>query len=123
MAATKVAFRRVHTGEPPIDQAQRMAQQVAQQQGAHPFAGGRLIDAEDGQPAGTGLQFTAFTTRLIKHGLGRKPRGFVEVYGADAASAAKVRLRSTSYAGSGASSLTHICLTPEASGVCFLFVF
>lgn len=122
MAATKVPFRRVHTGIASVDQSQRMAQQVAQQQGAHPFAGGRLLDAEDGQPAGTGLSFTAATARSIKHGLGREAKGFFEVYGVDVASAARVALYATAHP-SGASSATHITVTPTSTGTCFVFVF
>lgn len=122
MAAAKVSVRRILTGDRSLDEAQRTAQDVGKGFNALAFARGVLIDAEPGKPAGTGLTFTAGTARSIAHGLGRKARGFLEVSGADAPSAAHVGLRATAHP-AGVTSSTHVTVTPASSGVAFLFVF
>lgn len=122
MDVKALAQRRVHTGQRQSDDAQRSAQQVVQQVNAFPFMRGVLLDAEAGQPDGSGLSFTAATARSIVHGLGRKAMGFFEVYGADVASVGHVGLCATAHP-TGVSSLTHVTVTPAATGKCFLFVF
>lgn len=122
MAAAKVPFQRTHTGTFAGDQAQRQAQQVSQKFNGQALLGARVIDAESGAPAGSGLSFTAGTARSIAHGLGRKAVGFFEVYGVDAPSAASVRLYASAHP-TGVSSATHVTVTPTASGTCFLVVY
>lgn len=114
--------RRVHTGQRLLDEAQRSAQESARRLNAHIYAGGLLLHAESGQPDYTGLAFTGGTARSIAHGLGRKAVGWIEVYGADLASAANVGLRTTAHP-SGITSATHITVTPANTGTAFLFVF
>lgn len=87
-----------------------------------PFFGGRLITEEAGAVGGSGLSFTAATARSIPHQLGRKARGFLEVYGADVPSAGHVGLRATAHP-AGTTSATHVTVTPAATGKCFLWVF
>ncbi len=114
--------RRVHTGDRLLDDAQRSAQESARRLNAQPLMGGVLLHAEPGQPAYSGISFTAATARSIAHGLGRKALGWYEVYGADLASAAHVGLFSTAMP-AGVSSATHVTLTPAATGKAFIFVF
>lgn len=115
-------IRRIHTGNRLLDDAQRLAQEGAQRLNRSIFAGGILLDAEDGQPEGSGLAFTSATTRSIAHGLGRKAVGWLEVYGADVPSAAHVGLRATAHP-AGVTSATHVTVTPAETGTCLLFVF
>lgn len=115
-------IRRVHTGDRVQDDAQRAAQDATRTLNGSIFAGGVLIHAETGQPDRTGLSFTAATARSITHGLGRAAVGWIEVNGADLASAAHVGLRTTAHP-SGVSSSTHVTVTPAATGKCFIFVF
>lgn len=122
MASVKSAYRREHTGTRQGDGMQRAAQEVARTVGAHPTNGARLIDTDVGGVSGAGLAFTAGTARSIAHGLGRKAKGFFEVYGADAPSAARVGLYATAHP-SGITSATHITLTPTSTGTCFVLVF
>ena len=122
MASTKSPYRREHTGTRAADNMQRQAQEVARSSGAHPLNGARLLDTDVGGVSGAGLAFTAGTPRSLSHGLGRKAKGFFEVYGADVASAARVGLYATAHP-SGISSSTHITLTPTSTGTCFVVVF
>lgn len=122
MAATKAAYRREHTGTRQGDGMQKLAQVTAKKVDDHPTNGARLIDTDVGGVAGAGLAFTAGTARSIAHGLGRKAKGFFEVYGADAPSAARVGLFATAHP-SGITSATHITLTPTSTGTCYVMVF
>lgn len=122
MGNRKVPAPLVQTGDRLGNQAQDVARELARQWGLFPLSGAKLIDAEVGKPARTGLVFVAGTARAIQHGLGRKAIGFLEVYGADAVSAARVGLFTT-VAAAGTSSLTHVNVTPTSSGTCFLLVF
>lgn len=122
MSGHRVPFRRTHTGSFAGDQMQRVAQQVAQAVNAQPLAGAKLIDAESGAFAGTGLAFSAGTARSIAHGLGRRAVGFFETYGLDTASAARVGLFPTAHP-AGITSDTHVTVTPTSSGTCWLVVF
>lgn len=87
-----------------------------------PLFGGRLLTEEAGAVRGSGLAFTAGTPRSIPHGLGRRARGFAEVYGVDVQSAGHVGLYPTAHP-AGFSSDSHVTVTPDASGTCFLWVF
>jgi hypothetical protein len=122
VSSGKVATQRVHTGDRVADDAQRAALDTARAWNRFPLAGAVLIDAEVGQPDGTGLAFTSGVTRSIAHGLGRKAIGFFEVYGAGTPSAAVVGLRAAA-AGAGAPITTHVTVTPTSTGTCFLVVF
>lgn len=101
---------------------QRTAQQVARKAGAHPTNDARLLDTDVGGVSGKGLAFTAGTARSIAHGLGRKAKGFLEVYLADTPSAAHVQLYPTAHP-SGITSATHITVTPTSTGTCAVLVF
>lgn len=122
MAATKAAYRREHTGTRQGDGMQRSAQETARKVSAHPTNDARLIDTDVGGVSGKGLAFSAGVARSIAHGLGRKAKGFLEVYGADNASAARVGLFATAHPG-GVSSSTHITVTPTSTGTCSILVF
>lgn len=118
----KTAARSVFTGNRLIDEAQKNGRDAIRRQNVAVFSGGALIDAEDGAPEGTGLAFTSGVARSIAHGLGRRARGFIEVYGADTPSAANVGLFATAIP-SPLSSDTHITVTPTNTGTCQLFVY
>ncbi len=122
MKVARVAVRRHHTGDRAADEVQRLGQQIAQRFGVSPTSDSRLLDTEDGAAAGSGLSFTAATARSLVHGLGRKARGFLEVYGPDVVSAAAVNLRPTAHP-AGITSDTHITVTPASTGTCFVLVF
>lgn len=116
-------YRRAHTGERLADDAQRLAQSLAREGNAHPFAGALLLDKEETSTIGaSGISFTAGTAKSISHGLNRKPNGFLEVYGPDLPSAGHVGLYPTSYP-TGQTSDTHLRLTPTTTGICFILVF
>lgn len=124
MRRAGISTERVHTGNPDVDAIWRRLTELATLLNASPFVGGRLITEEDGpdvQP-GSGLSFTLGTARSIPHKLGRKARGFVEMYGADVPSASMCRLRPTAHP-SGKSSEKYITATSSATGVCWLWVF
>ncbi len=114
--------RRVFIGDRLAQDAQRSGQESARRLNAQIFGGGVLLDSEPGKPATSGLQFTSGVARSIPHGLGRPAVGWIEVYGADLASAAHVGLRATTHPG-GLTSATHVTVPPAATGTCFLFVF
>ncbi len=105
-----------------MEQIWRQLDAVAHIISGHPFINGRLITEEDGARAGSGLAFTAATARSIPHKLGRRARGFLELYGADVPSAAHVGLRPTAHP-SSVSSDTHVTVTPAATGTSWLWVF
>lgn len=117
-----IPVRQVHTGDHVLDQAQRTAQDTARAINVLPFSGGRLIHAEDNQPDYTGLAFVGGHARDIKHGLGRKAIGWIEVYGADLPSANHVGLKAFAHS-TGITSATHVTVWPSATGTCFLFIF
>ncbi len=122
MASIKSAYRREHTGTRSGDAMQRQGQEVARKTGAHPTNGARLLDTDVGGVAGAGLAFTGGTARSIAHGLGRKAKGWLECYGADAPSANCVGLKATAHPG-GITSATHITVTPSSTGTCYILVF
>ena len=118
----KTAARRVITGSRVSDDAQRNGRDAVARLNASAFDGATLIDAEEGATDGSGLAFTAATARSIAHNLGRAAVGWLEVYGVDTASAAKVGLFSSAHP-AGISSETHVTVTPTSTGTCFLVVF
>lgn len=122
MAAAKVPYRREHTGTRQGDAQQRQAQEVAKRVADHPTNGARLLETDVGGVLGKGYAFTAGTARSIAHGLGRRAKGFVEVYAVDAPSAAHVGLFASAHP-SGITSSTHITVTPTSTGTCAILVF
>lgn len=122
MPSPKIAFRREHTGTRVGDGLQRLAQDVADRVNASPVLDSRLIDAEQGQPAGSALVFEAAMPRSIPHGLGRPAVGWLETYGADAVVAGRVNLFPTAHP-TGTTSATHVTVTATNTGRCFLLVF
>lgn len=118
----KTPARRVFTGDRTTDDAQRNGRDATERLNAAAFDGGVLIDAEKGAPPGTGLVFAAGVARSIVHGLGRKARGWIEVYGADLPSAAHVGLCATAHP-PGVTSASHVTVTPSSTGTACLFVF
>lgn len=119
---TPLATGREHSGDRKLDAVWSAIRELAKVVNDSPFAGGRLITEEDGAVRGSGLVFTSGTARSIAHRLGRRARGFIEVYGADVTSAAHVGLCPTAHP-AGYSSDTHVTVTPESSGTCWLLVF
>lgn len=113
--------RRVFTGDFTADRAQQNGTDAQRRLNDSIFAGGVVIDAESGQPAGSGLTFVAGTARTFAHGLGKKARFVLELYGVDVPSAGVVGLRTTALP-SGVSSATHVTVTPTNSGKCSLAV-
>jgi hypothetical protein len=124
MRRAGVATERGHTGDPNIDAIWRRLREITDQMNASPFVGGRLITQEMGPDVlpGSGLLFTGTVARSIPHGLGRKARGFIEVYGVDVPSAARVGLRATAHP-TGTTSEKHVTVTPAATGTCWIWVF
>jgi hypothetical protein len=117
-----LAAGRQHTGDRQGDDVWRELRAIMDTVNGSPMIAGRLItEEEDGVP-GTGLSFTGGTPRSIAHRLGRKARGFVEVYGADVPSSGHVGLRATAHP-TGTTSETHITATSSDDGVCWLWVF
>jgi len=110
---SKLPIRRVHTGNRVADEAQRTAQDAARQLNQSVLSGGLLIESQT---------FIGGTPQSIAHGLGRRAKGWIEVYGADAPSAANVGLFTSAHP-SGISSSTHVTVTPTNSGTCSLFVY
>jgi hypothetical protein len=123
VVAAKVPIRRILTGSRVLDDAQRTAQDAAQQGNRNIFSGGVLLDSEpDAIVLGKGISFTAGVARSILHGLGRKAKGLIEVYGVDISSVATVGLYPTAHP-VGVSSATHITVTPTNTGTCSVFVY
>lgn len=122
MASAKSGFRRVHTGTREGDAMQRQAQETARAANAHPTNGARLIDTDVGGVAGKGLTFSSGVPRSIPHGLGRKATGFIEAYGVDVPSPSRVGLFPSAHPG-GITSDTHITVTADLDGTCFILVF
>ncbi len=122
MRQSGVATERGHTGNPDVDAIWRRIRELAEVVSASPFAGGRLITEESGAVRGSGLSFSAGTARSIAHGLGRRAKGFVEVYSNDAPSAARVGLFPTAHP-TGKTSAEYVTVTPTSTGTCWLAVF
>ena len=118
----KRAERTVFSGDRLLADAQANGREAIRRQNAAIFDGGVLIDAEPGATAGSGLAFASGTARAIAHGLGRKAKGWMELYLPDVPSAGHVGLRSSAFP-AGLSSATHVAVTPSATGVCCLFVY
>lgn len=118
----KTPARSVHTGDRVADAAQQNGRDAVRRQNAAIFDGGLLLDRESGAATGSGLAFTAGVARSLVHGLGRKAKGWIEVYGADVPSAAKVSLRASAHP-SGITSATHVTVTPTNTGTCLVFIF
>lgn len=122
MRQAGVSTERGHTGNPDLDAIWRRLRELADAVSAATVGGGRLITEESGALRGSGLAFTAGTARSIAHGLGRKAQGFVEVYGVDTPSAARVGLCPTAHP-TGKTSANYVTVTPTATGTCWLLVF
>lgn len=117
-----MATAREHTGDRQIDALGQQLRAVTRLLSAMPIIDGVLLTEEDGAVAGSGLSFSAGVARSIPHRLGRKAKGFLEVYGADVPSAGHVGLRSTAHP-TGKTSANYVTVTPAATGTCFLWVF
>lgn len=122
MRQAGVSTERAHTGEPDLDAIWRRLRELADALNANPFDGGRLITEEAGAVRGSGLSFTSGTARSIPHGLGRRAKAFVEVYGSDVPSADHVGLYATAHP-TGKTSQDYVTVTPAATGTCYLLVF
>lgn len=114
--------RIVRTGDLTGDRVQQNGVDAQRRLNASPFANGVIIDAEPGQPAGTGLSFSAGTARSIAHGLGRRATYVLELGLVGVPTPSVVGLRVTAIP-SGLSSLTHVTVTPLFTGVCAMAVF
>lgn len=82
---------------------------------------GRLITAEEGQPAGSGLVFQSSVARSIPHKLGRKAFGFLEITAADLHSG-DLSIEATTFP-AGQTSEHFVSVVSGADGRCFLWVF
>lgn len=114
--------RRVFTGDLTADRVQQNGSDAQRRLNDSLFAGGVVIDAEPGAPPGTGLAFVAGTSRTFAHGLGKKARFVLELYGVDVPSSAVVGLRTTTIV-AGVTSQTHVTVTPTNTGRCSIAVF
>ena len=122
MSRPSLSTERGHTGDPEIDAIWRRLREITEVIIAAPLSASRLLTEEPGGLLGSGLSFTAGTARSIPHGLGRRAKGVLEVYGTDVASAAHVGLRVTAHP-AGKTSANYVTVTPAATGTCFLLVF
>lgn len=111
--AVKTPARRVHTGDHTLDRAQRNGSDAITRLNGAVFNGGVVLP---------GIVFVGGTAQSLKHGLGRKANGWIEVYDPDVPSAALVGLFSTANP-SPLTSDTHVTVTPTSSGTCSLFVY
>lgn len=83
---------------------------------------GRMLDTELREPDGSGLLFTAGQTRSIPHKLGRRARGWLEIYLPDVASAAHVGLFAVAHP-AGVSSEHYVTVKATSAGRCAIWVF
>lgn len=113
---------RQHTGDPQTDEIWTLLDSIVDYLQTSPISAGRLITEEAGALRGSGLSFTSGVTRSIAHKLGRRARGFFEVYGPDLPSAAHVGLRTMAHTGNVTSD-THVTVRAASTGTCFLWVF
>lgn len=113
---------RDHTGNEQLDRIWQAIGELERQINDSPMARGRLLTEEEGAVPGSGLAFSSSVTRSIPHGLGRRARGFLEVYGADMVSGVHVGLRAVAPL-AGAPSDTHITVRSASTGTCFIWVF
>lgn len=122
MSRPLVSAGRDHTGDERMDRLWRAVREIERQVNASPMTRGRLITEEPDAIEGSGLVFTSAVVRAIPHALGRKVRGFIEVYGPDTPSAGVVGLRPVAHI-ANVTSDTHVTVRPTATGTCFLWVF
>lgn len=120
--ATNKPSRQVFTGDFTQDRIQQNGKDAQQRLNRSIFAGGTVIDAEPGQPAGTGLKFTAGVARTLAHGLGKKATYVMELPLADIPSAASLGIRVTSQP-NGVDSRTHVTVTAANTGTAALAIF
>lgn len=123
--ARSVTSARAHTGDRQTDDAWSAIRTIEEKLLANPFTGGRLITYEEDDPAAlpdSGLLFVSGTARNIPHKLGRKARGFLELYGVGVTTAAVVGLRPSAPT-SGVTADTHVSVTPASNGRAWLLVF
>lgn len=113
---------REHTGDRQLDAIQRRLNEVIHYLQAAPLMGAQMISEESGAIAGSGLAFASGVARSIPHKLGRRAKGFLEVYGADLAGTVRVGLFASAHP-TGTTSATHITVTPTWTGVCWVLVF
>lgn len=89
----------------------------------HPLAQGVLLHTEANQPDYTGIEFAAGVPKIVKHGLGREPKGWFEINIVTPGPADfHCGLFPSPYP-ANVSSLTHLSIDASADGHCFLFVF
>lgn len=112
---------REHTGDRQTDQVWQALNALANRIANNPIADGRLITEEENAVPGTGLFFASGVERSIAHKLGRKAKGFIEVYSSDNPSALHVGLFSTPNAAYPSDS--YITVTPTDTGACWIWVF
>lgn len=117
-----VSTERGHTGNPELDAIWRRVRELAEAVSSAPFAGGRLLTEDEGARRFSGLAFSTGVARSISHRLGRRARGFVEVYAADVPSGQHVGLYATAHP-SGFTSEHYVTVTPTGTGTCWLLVF
>jgi hypothetical protein len=122
LARTTFAQGREHTGDRQTDAIWTALNSLADALSGSPFVRGRLLTEEEGAPPGSGLAFVSGTARSLPHGLGRRARGFLELYPAAVQSAARVGLYSRT-APAGVSVDTHVTLRPTSTGTCWIWVF
>lgn len=119
--ASRLALRREQTGVRAQDVIQRERDRVATSANLSPMFGGTIISEEPGAAPSSGLAFTAGQVRSIAHGLGRRATSFLELYGPDTPSAARVGLFAVAHP-SGITSDTHVTVQATSAGTCFLVV-
>jgi len=117
-----VSTERGHTGNPDIDAIWRRIRELADAVSGSPLAGARLITEEEKAVRGSGLLFTSGVERSIPHGLGRRAKGFLEVYSNDVPTANHVGLRAVAHP-KGKTSVDYVTVKPSADGTCYLLVF
>jgi hypothetical protein len=120
--SSALAIGRQSTGNQNQDEIWSTLRGVTDVLSATPFVNGLLLTEEIGAQPRSGLQFSAGVARAIPHRLGRKAKGFVEMYGTDTPSTNAVALFPVAPI-NGVTSDTHVTVQPTNSGTCWLWVF
>jgi hypothetical protein len=118
----RLATKRDHTGNRQLDRLWDAHRELVDALATHPFVNGRMLTEEDDALPGSGLEFQSGVSRSIPHGLGRRARGFVEVYPVDAPSVGHCGLRPAAHL-NGLTSATHVTVVSDVTGSCWLWVF
>jgi hypothetical protein len=117
-----VASGRGHTGDRQIDDLWAAIRSLEDSVLKNIATDARLLTEEEGALALSGIVFPNTNARAIPHKLGRTARGFIEVSGCRAPSAAHCGLRAVAPF-DNLSPETHIFVQPASAGTAWVLVF